>query len=402
MKQPFISIFSIKYFLSIKSFIFLNKVSLLFLILLNSQNNATAQVETELSIQNQTVAGGDFQFDVFLRTTAATSGDLFLGDADFVLTFNPANFNNPILGKVGAAPGACNFIPTDPTGVTGLNTVLTRINYFNNTSTAGVSGNELIINLAGPTPGNQTAFDDGVAKIDGMANTHRLGTFQLSGYISGNTDLQWTTNGGGSETQVHTLANTPPFISTAAAIVTVNPPQSPLPVELINFVVRLNENKHVEIKWETVSETNNAYFMVERSANGINWNDLIKKEGAGNSLEKQVYSAIDKKPIYGVSYYRLKQMDYDGEINYSIVKSVRVKKDGSVSFSPNPVKDSIRLESERGICGVQISDLKGQLVFSSEIDGLKYFEINVSGFEKGMYLMKIKTPDDIHAFKIMK
>ncbi len=364
-----------------------------------------AQVEAELTIQNQTISGSDFQFDVYLRTTAASTGDLFLGDADFVLTFNSANFTNPVLTKVGTAPGNCTFVPTDPVGSTGLNTLLTRINYFNNTSPAAVVGNELVINLAGPTPADQQAFDDGVARIDGVASEHRLGTFQLSGYDSGNTDLQWKTSGGGSETQVFTLENTPPFNASAAGIVAIDPPPSaPLPVELTKFTARLNDAKVVELEWETASETNNAFFTVERSSDGAHWYDLIKKEGAGNSFGRRIYLAIDDQPLAGTAYYRLRQTDFDGKESYSKVEAVFWEKEILVSVSPNPATDFLQLKLEAGVSGfeVEIMDLEGQVVLRRGLQGQQHFGINVSGLASGLYFMKIKTKNGVQAVRFEK
>lgn len=96
--------------------------------------------------------------------------------------------------------------------------------------------------------------------------------------------------------------------------------QSPLPVELLFFNAELKEQK-AELHWATASETNNHYFTVERSTDGRLFEDLVIVSGHGTSNEEHSYNFTDYNPILPLSYYRLRQTDYDGTIEYSgIVK----------------------------------------------------------------------------------
>ena len=88
---------------------------------------------------------------------------------------------------------------------------------------------------------------------------------------------------------------------------------SPLPIELISFTGDLMDNNSVLLKWTTETETNNNYFLVEKSLDGINWSHVSKVQGAGNSLYRINYSTIDNSPIIGVNYYKLTQVDYNGQ-----------------------------------------------------------------------------------------
>jgi len=88
---------------------------------------------------------------------------------------------------------------------------------------------------------------------------------------------------------------------------------SPLPIELISFTGDLMDNNSVLLKWTTETETNNNYFLVEKSLDAINWSSVSKVQGAGNSLYRINYSTIDNNPIIGVNYYRLTQVDYNGQ-----------------------------------------------------------------------------------------
>ena len=103
-----------------------------------------------------------------------------------------------------------------------------------------------------------------------------------------------------------------------------------LPVELISFVAHAHESDQVIIEWETASELNNDYFTLQRSENGIHWEDLFEVEGAGTTSERQYYMAIDYNPIVGLSYYRLKQTDFDGA--FECFEAV------AVNFQPSPTE----------------------------------------------------------------
>lgn len=95
------------------------------------------------------------------------------------------------------------------------------------------------------------------------------------------------------------------------------------PIELVQFDVRRNQNS-VSLNWSTASEKNNAFFTVERSANGIDFNVLSTVSGNGNSASILKYGYEDFNPIVGKSFYRLKQTDIDGKYTYSDIKPLEI------------------------------------------------------------------------------
>lgn len=204
------------------------------------------QVSADLTVENQQVIGTDFFFDLYLTRTA--TNDLYLDNADFVFTFDAVNFSSPVFSKEGTAPGFCTFVPTDQSG---YNTLITQMNYFNNTSVDLLNGNQLMINLNGPTPGDITAFNSTVAWINDLPSTHRLGRFKVSGIINpgGFMNLQWKTNGTGIITQVFTLAPVAPWISTLININAINPPNAPLSSSQTTFQLSVS----VANGWNMVS-----------------------------------------------------------------------------------------------------------------------------------------------------
>ena len=89
-----------------------------------------------------------------------------------------------------------------------------------------------------------------------------------------------------------------------------------LPIDLISFTGEvLGGSVHpvVLIEWTTLSQVNNDYFEVQRSIDVEQWKTIETVTGAGNSNSQMSYTIIDDNPIHGISYYRLKQTDYDGQ-----------------------------------------------------------------------------------------
>jgi len=118
-------------------------------------------------------------------------------------------------------------------------------------------------------------------------------------------------------------------------------PASTLPIELLNFIAH-PAGENVQLDWLTASETNNDYFTIQRSNDGISFEELQRKQGAGNSNSVLYYSAVDRNPYDGISYYRLMQTDFDGKHTYSNIVTVDVVRQLVVDYEtyPNPFSTS--------------------------------------------------------------
>jgi len=116
-------------------------------------------------------------------------------------------------------------------------------------------------------------------------------------------------------------------------IVTLEDPS--LPIELLSFTVK-PENNTITISWATTSETNNNYFTVEKFDESNYYETVVIINGAGNSNSLLNYTAIDIDPSSGVSYYRLKQTDFDGKFSYSNLVKVDFEKSLDINIYPNP------------------------------------------------------------------
>lgn len=110
---------------------------------------------------------------------------------------------------------------------------------------------------------------------------------------------------------------------------------NPLPVELTLFDAHLSGNQ-VDLVWETATELNNDFFEVQRSIDGNNFETIEIISGAGTTKETQNYRTVDYQPLAGTSYYRLRQVDFNGDYEFSKVVTVNNNGQVNVSLYPNP------------------------------------------------------------------
>ncbi|MEI9945812.1 MAG: T9SS type A sorting domain-containing protein [Chitinophagaceae bacterium] len=127
-------------------------------------------------------------------------------------------------------------------------------------------------------------------------------------------------------------------------------PMTPLPVSLTDFTANLiNNNKYVQLNWKTISENNNDYFTIERSANALQWQEIGRLSGARNSSQLLVYTFTDKAPLPATNYYRLKQTDIDGNFSISDVTLVKpVPQPGKLMVYPNPARNEVIIDNTTG------------------------------------------------------
>ncbi|MEM6697740.1 MAG: SdrD B-like domain-containing protein, partial [Bacteroidota bacterium] len=118
-----------------------------------------------------------------------------------------------------------------------------------------------------------------------------------------------------------------------------------LPVELLGFEAKADKD-HIDLTWSTASELNNSHFELERSEDGKVFKQIAKIEGQGTTLETTDYSYEDQEAIPNILYYyRLKQVDTDGQFEYSEVRTAQMEAiDGEIELYPNPVGDATELQ----------------------------------------------------------
>ncbi|MEJ7610590.1 MAG: T9SS type A sorting domain-containing protein [Ferruginibacter sp.] len=107
-------------------------------------------------------------------------------------------------------------------------------------------------------------------------------------------------------------------------------------------------DKSVNLDWVTSTEQNSASFDVEFSREGSRFEKLGTVAAAGTSTTPRSYSFVHTKPVNGLNYYRLRQVDIDGSFRYSIVRTVKFSNGNSITVMPNPTTDRIYINSNSG------------------------------------------------------
>ncbi len=155
-----------------------------------------------------------------------------------------------------------------------------------------------------------------------------------------------------------------------------------LPIELLAFDAEAEGAQHVRTRWTTASESNNAFFTVERSADAAVFTPVGTVEGAGNSQQAIRYTWLDSGPLPGLSYYRLRQTDGDGSSTVSVVVAVQ-RGTGPVALLGNPVHDVLTLALP-GPLRVDVVDAAGRVVFSAQLsEGIQ--QLPAQSWEPGVY-----------------
>lgn len=165
----------------------------------------------------------------------------------------------------------------------------------------------------------------------------------------------------------------------------------PLPIDLLSFTAEAVQNE-VVLHWVTASEKNNDFFTIQRSQMAEQWEDIATIQGAGNSQERKDYQSIDALPYAGVSYYRLKQTDYDGTYTYSAIKRVQVEGGYQLKAYPNPTSDKLtvitgfNLESDN----IRLLNTLGQPV-PIEINQVgSKAELEIKNIPAGVYMLQVR------------
>lgn len=182
-----------------------------------------------------------------------------------------------------------------------------------------------------------------------------------------------------------------------------------LPIELISFT-DASDKEHVVLKWSTATETNNDYFTVQRSRDGVSFEEVLRVRGAGNSVVTLNYMTTDIHPFSGESFYRLKQTDFNGTFKYSNITTVDMKDRFYSRIYPNPSgfgKTCISIWGIKAGKGhTMIYDATGKETFSKltvfEATGIQNIEIEPSPqLVGGVYFVIITTDQNTYQHKLV-
>ncbi len=284
------------------------KIKMILIAMLVNITALFAQYEFTASVQNQTVNGTDFTFDIYMQQTGAEA--IYLGQSDFAFTFNNENFTS------AAA------------------TVEADLSLFYGSSATVISPNIIVVNINAPAPGNQSEFDAMVAQMSASGNGSFIATVKISTISnpSGFMGLAWRTSGLNS-TKINRFDNSAPWaqssITSSGTYSGIS--DTSLPVDISSFSARC-EGQSVIINWTTESETDNLGFILERSLDKTVWTTIASYQtddalkGQGNTSSATEYTFTDSKIKHDATYaYRLSDVNTNGKV--SVYSSLNITVD---------------------------------------------------------------------------
>jgi len=204
---------------------------------------------------------------------------------------------------------------------------------------------------------------------------------------------QATLNAGGTFSQSAVCEN----YSVSSAISAT--PSCPLSVKLISFTGNKQSGSNI-LTWSTSSEQNNDYFLIERSSNGTDFTVIGRVNGSGNSSIIQNYRFSDNSPTSGTNYYRLEQVDFNGNSNYSNA-IVITNTNANISVYPNPNNGSFEIyiaDLEQSY-SLTITDLQGRQVYTIA-DTTNSGTIKINNLPQGFYIVQINLADQVMTTKV--
>lgn len=171
---------------------------------------------------------------------------------------------------------------------------------------------------------------------------------------------------------------------------------SPLPVHLLSFSAK-NGDQRVDLEWKTDNELNAAFFNVERSANGTSFVS-IGRVAATNQPGVQTYGFRDEHPLPNRSFYRLKEVDKDGEFEYSKVVLVNRSEALVLQIFPNPANStlSVLLPSGSSQSTLSVIDAKVQTIRQIRLTaGQTNVDVSLEGLTGGSYFIRWQSGDNV-------
>lgn len=172
-----------------------------------------------------------------------------------------------------------------------------------------------------------------------------------------------------------------------------------LPVELLYFKAVYN-GAGVDLGWATASEKSNSHFTVERSRNGLDFEELLQVKSSSTAPGKTDYQEEDPLPLAGIVYYRLKQTDHDGTVAYSLIEAVEIHPKNGLRIFPNPSSSGIvTVETMQGAL-ISVFNSLGQTVMEKYITD-QPMEIDLRESGKGIYTIVVNSGGQIAAHKVV-
>lgn len=162
-----------------------------------------------------------------------------------------------------------------------------------------------------------------------------------------------------------------------------------IPLKWLSFSAQ-KKQQEVILQWSTVTETNTREFYIEQSVNGTNWYTIGRISAQNNSGFTSNYSFVDRNPVSNNNYYRIKQIDLDGNFSYSEVKVVRFTNSKQlITIVKNPIYNKIMEVKVEEPMDLQLYNSFGQVLWSKQVQA-GYVTLDMSNFISGVYYVSGK------------
>jgi hypothetical protein len=363
-------------------------------IICSSLHNNTITINTNLNLLNGNIYTGTNNTVRFIDNATATGMNSLsfidgnvskIGNDIFTFPVGNSGYYNPIgisAPSLLTDEFKAKYTRTTPNNRSNLDASLNHVSSLDLWDLERVNGtSSLFVTLY------WNSADHGVTSLADLAVTH---------YDSGTNE--WENMGGivAGSTSSGSILSTVLFTTFSPITLASKNGINPLPIKLFSFNASAKDN-HVELKWITSSEINNDFFTIERSNNGIIWEEVNRIKGAGNSNTNLQYDDIDKNPLNGVSYYRLKQTDFNGDFSYSDIVTVAFSTSDIITIYPNPVKENLFISNLCEDCIVKVYSSFGKLIYSGSEQ-----KINTQSWKNGIYQVVINNNGTIQSKTIIK
>lgn len=167
---------------------------------------------------------------------------------------------------------------------------------------------------------------------------------------------------------------------------------NPLPIRLVDFNAQCDKGI-ARLNWLTASEENNEKFNIERSKDGKNFESIGTVSGSGTSQEVNTYSFEDREALYGTSYYRLKQTDFDGKFEYSKIILNKCIEKINLKIYPNPTENILHVKGFGGQATISVINSLGVKVMNKEAIGNSCI-LEIGHLTNGLYSIIINNDED--------
>ena len=177
-----------------------------------------------------------------------------------------------------------------------------------------------------------------------------------------------------------------------------------LPVSGFNFNANAVNNNRVNLQWSTTGEINVSGFTVQRSLDGVTYNDIATLNSTGLNGAGASYIYQDVNPPAGILYYRIQVQDRDGDKDFSDIKTVNILGGNTISVYPNPADRELKISSPSSLANsvLRISNAAGQVVLTKRLNGNAPYTIDIAGLPAGSYYAIIDDKNRKQQFSFVK